>query len=87
MLIGCVTGPDFSRALDQVKKANAFIGVDSFLSIIATEFINKLKIIIKTQNYGLNHHFFYNNIKNINDIIYNDVNYNKFCLNVKNNLI
>ena len=86
-IINLTTKTTINESIEIVKKANAFIGVDSFLSIIATEFINKLKIIIKTQNYGLNHHFFYNNIKNINDIIYNDVNYNKFCLNVKNNLI
>lgn len=76
-----------SESIDIVKKANAFIGVDSFLSIIATEFINKSKIVIKTEYYGMNHHFFYNKIKNINEIIYNDISYNKFCLNIKNNLI
>jgi len=86
-IINLTTKTTINESIEIVKKANAFIGVDSFLSIIATEFINKLKIIIKTENYGLNHKFFYNNIDNIDNIIYNDVNYNKFCLNVKNNLI
>lgn len=86
-IINLTTKTTINESIEIVKKANAFIGVDSFLSIIATEFINKLKIIIKTENYGLNHHFFYKNIKNIDNIIYNAVDYNKFCLNVKNNLI
>ena len=75
-----------NESIDIVKKANAFIGIDSFLSIVATECIEELKIIIKTENYGLNHPYFYKKVKNINDIIYDFVNYKKFSLNIKKNL-
>ena len=85
-IINLATKTTINESIDIVKKASAFIGIDSFLSIVATEFINELKIIIKTENYGLNHPYFYRKVKNIKNVIYDFVNQKKFSLNAKNNL-
>ena len=85
-VIDLSTKTTVNESIDIVKKASAFIGVDSFLSIVATECIEELKIIIKTENYGLNHPYFYKKVKNINNIIYDFINYKKFSSNIKKNL-
>ena len=85
-VVNLSTQTTINESIDIVKKANAFIGIDSFLSIVATECIDELKVIIKTETYGLNHPYFYNKVKNINNVIYDFVNYKKFSSNVKKNL-
>lgn len=82
-ILNLSTKTTIDESIEIVKKAHAFIGVDSFLSIIATESIEENKIIIKTEDYGLNHPYFYKKIKNINKIIYDFVNYQKFSVNLK----
>lgn len=82
-IIDLSTKTTIDESIDIVKKASAFIGVDSFLSIVATECIDESKILIKTENYGLNHPYFYKKIKKINDVIYDFANYKKFSLNIK----
>lgn len=49
MLIGCVTGPDFSSALVQVKKANALkIGVELRLDFLNFDSLSLLSTLIST---------------------------------------
>ena len=74
------------ESIDITMQASAFIGVDSFLSIIATNCVNKFKILIKSDNYNLGHDYFYNKIKNVKDIMYDFINYEKLSINIKKNL-
>jgi len=90
-IIDLSTKTTIKESIDITMNASAFIGVDSFLSIIATNCINKLKILIKSDNYNsenykFGHDYFYNKIKNVKDIMYDFINCEKLSINIKKNL-
>lgn len=53
MLIGCVTGPEFSQALKQIKKANALkIGVELRLDFLKIQSFSLLSSLIDAVSFG-----------------------------------
>ena len=75
-----------NESIELTKNAAAYIGIDSFLSIIAAECIPENNIAIKTEAFGINHPYFYNKIKYVKKIIYPFINCERFKKNIKKHL-
>lgn len=60
------------------KNASGYIGIDSFLSLIASETLPHNNIIVKTKMIGINHKYYYNKVKDVNKIMYKNVDYIKY---------
>jgi len=75
-----------NESIEITKNAAAYIGVDSFLSIIATECIPENYIAVKAEFFGINHPYFYNKIKYIKKIMYPFINCDRFKKNIKKHL-
>ena len=70
----------YFEAIEIVKKSNGFIGIDSSLSIIATQSLQEKSIIIKTNADSGAHRFFnyfYSNLKT-KDCLVEQIKMNKF---------
>lgn len=74
------------ESIEITKRASFYIGIDSFLSIIAAECLSENNIIIKVEKFGINHPYFYNKIKCVKKIIYPHVSADRFIDNMKKNL-
>ena len=66
------------ESIQITKNASAYIGIDSFLSLIAAEKISHNNIIIKSKMIGINHQYYYNKVKDVNKIMYKNVDYIKY---------
>jgi len=66
------------ESIQITKNAHAYIGIDSFLSLIAAEKVPHHNIIVKTKVIAISHHYFYNKVKNINKIMYKNIDYIKY---------
>ena len=66
------------ESIQITKNAYAYIGIDSFLSLIAAEKIPHNNIIVKTKMIGINHHYYYNKVQDVNKIMYKNVDYIKY---------
>lgn len=75
-----------NESIEITKNAAAYIGIDSFLSIIATECIPENYIAVKAEFFGINHPYFYNKIKYIKKIMYPFINCDRFKKNIKKHL-
>lgn len=75
-----------NESIEITKNASAYIGIDSFLSIIAAECLPEQNIAIKAEFFGINHPYFYNKIKHVKKIIYPFLNCDRFKKNMKKNL-
>lgn len=75
-----------NESIEITKNAAAYIGVDSFLSIIATECIPENYLAVKAEFFGINHPYFYNKIKYIKKIMYPFINCDRFKKNIKKHL-
>jgi len=60
------------------KNASAYIGIDSFLSLIASETVPHNNIIVKSKMIGINHQYYYNKVKDVNKIMYKNIDYIKY---------
>lgn len=60
------------------KNASGYIGIDSFLSLIASEAVPHNNIIVKSKMIGINHHYYYNKVQDVNKIMYKNVDYIKY---------
>lgn len=75
-----------NESIEITKHATAYIGIDSFLSIIAAECLPEANIAIKAEAFGINHPYFYNKVKYVKKIIYPFINCDRFKKNMKKNL-
>ena len=78
--INLVGKTNYLEAIEIVKKSNGFIGIDSSLSIIATQSLQEKSIIIKTNTDSGAHIFFnyyYSNLKT-KDCLVKQIKLNKF---------
>lgn len=66
------------ESIQITKNASGYIGIDSFLSLIASETVPHNNIIVKTKMIGINHKYYYNKVKDVNKIMYKNVDYIKY---------
>lgn len=66
------------ESIQITKNASAYIGIDSFLSLIASEAVPHNNIIIKSKMIGINHQYYYNKVKDVNKIMYKNIDYIKY---------
>jgi ADP-heptose:LPS heptosyltransferase len=71
---------NYFEAIEIVKNSKSFIGIDSSLSIIATQALQEKSIMIKSDNGSLAHrlfNYYYSNLKT-KDCLVNQIKLNKF---------
>jgi len=85
-IINLATKTTINESIELTKNASAYIGIDSFLSIIATEVLPECDIAIKAESFGINHPYFYNKIDNVRRIVYPHLNFERFKRFKKKNL-
>jgi ADP-heptose:LPS heptosyltransferase len=66
------------ESIQITKNASGYIGIDSFLSLIASETLPHNNIIVKTKMIGINHKYYYNKVKDVNKIMYKNLDYIKY---------
>jgi ADP-heptose:LPS heptosyltransferase len=78
--INLIGETNYFEAIEIVKNSKGFIGIDSSLSIIATQALQEKSIIIKTNNGSLAHrlfNYYYSNLKT-KDCLVEQIKLNKF---------